>query len=244
MDKKTVLITGASRGIGAETARLFAGKGYNLIINCNKSFDSLTALQKELQEEYEADCLAIRADVSNPTELNYMFEAAGRRFGDIDVLINNAGISITGLMTDMTDDEWNRVINTNLSSVFYCCKQVVPSMVRNKAGSIVNVSSVWGLYGASCEVAYSASKGGINAFTKALAKELGPSNIKVNAIAFGVIDTDMNKGYTEEERKDLAEEVAMGRFATAKEAAEIIYDTAANHPYLTGQVIQFDGGWI
>ena len=117
-------------------------------------------------------------------------------------------------------------------------------MVSKKAGSIVNVSSVWGLYGASCEVAYSASKGGMNAFTKALAKELGPSNIRVNAIAFGIIDTDMNKCYSEEERADLAEEVAVGRFATAKEAAEMVVDIAINHPYLTGQVVQFDGGWI
>lgn len=240
----TVLITGASRGIGAECARLFAGHGYNLIINCSKTRADLTALQQELESEAKVSCLSIVADVSNSTEVNYMFEAASKRFGGVDILINNAGICHSGLMSDMTDTDWDRIIGTNLSSVFYCSKKAVPYMVSKKAGSIVNVSSVWGLYGASCEVAYSASKGGMNAFTKALAKELGPSNIRVNAVAFGIIDTDMNKCYSEEERADLAEEVAVGRFATAKEAAEMVVDIAINHPYLTGQVVQFDGGWI
>ncbi len=240
----TVLITGASRGIGAECARLFAGHGYNLIINCSKTRADLTALQQELESEAKVSCLSIVADVSNSTEVNYMFEAASKRFGGVDILINNAGICHSGLMSDMTDTDWDRIIGTNLSSVFYCSKKAIPYMVSKKAGSIVNVSSVWGLYGASCEVAYSASKGGMNAFTKALAKELGPSNIRVNAVAFGIIDTDMNKCYSEEERADLAEEVAVGRFATAKEAAEMVVDIAINHPYLTGQVVQFDGGWI
>ena len=240
----TVLITGASRGIGAECARLFAGHGYNLIINCSKTRADLTALQQELESEAKVSCLSIVADVSNSTEVNYMFEAASKRFGGVDILINNAGICHSGLMSDMTDTDWDRIIGTNLSSVFYCSKKAVPYMVSKKAGSIVNVSSVWGLYGASCEVAYSASKGGMNAFTKALAKELGPSNIRVNAVAFGIIDTDMNKCYSKEERADLAEEVAVGRFATAKEAAEMVVDIAINHPYLTGQVVQFDGGWI
>lgn len=240
----TVLITGASRGIGAECARLFAGLGYNLIINCSKTRADLTALQQELEAETGVSCLSIVADVSNSTEVNYMFEAASKRFGGVDILINNAGICHSGLLSDMTDTDWDRVIGTNLSSVFYCSKKAIPYMVSKKSGSIVNVSSVWGLYGASCEVAYSASKGGMNAFTKALAKELGPSNIRVNAVAFGIIDTDMNKCYSKEERDDLAEEVAVGRFATAKEAAEMVVDIAINHPYLTGQVVQFDGGWI
>ena len=244
MDKKTVLITGASRGIGAATARLFAGMGYNLTINCNRSFEDLTALQKELQDEYDVDCLALKADVGNPAEVNYMCEATVRKFGDIDILVNNAAISITGLLTDMTDEQWSRIINTNLSSVFYCCRQVAPRMISRKEGSIINVSSVWGIYGASCEVAYSATKGGVNAFTKALAKELGPSGIRVNAIAFGIIDTAMNKNLSEEERQDLADETAVGRFATPEEAGKVIVDIATEHPYLTGQVLQFDGGWI
>ncbi len=242
---ETVLITGASRGIGAATARLFAQKGYNLILNCSKTYDELTALQKELEDNNEGlSCLTIKADVSIVSEVNYMFEAASKRFGGVDILVNNAGISHSGLMTDLTDNEWDRIIGTNLNSVFYCCRKAVPYMVNQKRGAIINVSSVWGLYGASCEVAYSASKGGVNAFSKALAKELGPSGIRVNALAFGLIDTDMNKCYTDEERAALADETAMGRFATPEEAAEIIVDLSTGHSYLTGQVIQFDGGWI
>ena len=174
MNNKTELITGASRGIGAATSRLFASKGYNLIISCSKSYDQLSKLQKDLELEYNISCVAVKADVSNPTEVNYMFEAAFKRFGGVDILINNAGISYTGLLQDMTDDSWDTVIGTNLSSVFYCCKQAIPYMIQQHEGCIINVSSVWGIVGASCEVAYSASKGGINAFTKALAKELGP----------------------------------------------------------------------
>lgn len=244
MNNKTVLITGASRGIGAATSRLFASKGYNLIISCSKSYDQLSKLQKDLELEYNISCVAVKADVSNPTEVNYMFEAAFKRFGGVDILINNAGISYTGLLQDMTDDSWDTVIGTNLSSVFYCCKQAIPYMIQQHEGRIINVSSVWGIVGASCEVAYSASKGGINAFTKALAKELGPSNISVNAIAFGVIDTDMNKCYSDEEREELAAECPMGRFASADEAAKFIFDVAQTESFLTGQVLQFDGGWI
>ena len=242
---ETVLITGASRGIGAETARLFGEKGYNLILNCSKTYDELTTLQKEIEEANEGiSCLTIQADVSVASEVNYMFEAAAKRFGGVDILVNNAGISHSGLMSDLTDTEWDRIIGTNLNSVFYCSRKAVPYMVSQKRGCIINVSSVWGLYGASCEVAYSTSKGGVNAFSKALAKELGPSGIRVNAIAFGLIDTDMNKCYTDEERAALADETAVGRFASAKEAAEMIVYIATGHPYLTGQVIQFDGGWI
>lgn len=241
---KTVLITGASRGIGAATSRLFAQSGYNLIINCNKNYEALTSLKEDLERSYHVNCLAIQADVSNSLAVGKMFSTAYQRFGGIDILINNAGICHSGLLSDLSDVDWHKIIDTNLSSVFYCCKQAIPYMVNKKFGSIVNISSVWGLYGASCEVAYSASKGGINAFTKALAKELGPSNIKVNAIAFGIIDTDMNKCYSDEERADLANETALCRFSTPEEAAAFIYDIACNHNYLTGQVLQFDGGWI
>ncbi|MBR5338033.1 MAG: SDR family NAD(P)-dependent oxidoreductase [Lachnospiraceae bacterium] len=242
---ETVLITGASRGIGAATARLFGEKGYNLILNCSKTYDELTTLQKEIEEANEGvNCLTIKADVSIASEVNYMFEAAAKRFGGVDILINNAGISHSGLMSDMDDNEWDRVLGTNLNSVFYCCRKAVPYMVSQKKGCIINVSSVWGLYGASCEVAYSTSKGGVNAFSKALAKELGPSGIRVNAIAFGLIDTDMNKCYTEEERAALADETAIGRFASPEEAADVIVGLATGHSYMTGQVIQFDGGWI
>lgn len=240
----TVLITGASRGIGAETARLFAQSGYNLIINCNRNYEALLNLKEELERSYHVACLAIQADVSSYEAVKSMFLMANDRFGGVDILINNAGICHSGLLTDLNPEDWHRIIDTNLSSVFYSCKEAVPYMVNKKRGSIINVSSVWGLFGASCEVAYSASKGGINAFTKALAKELGPSGIKVNAIAFGIIDTDMNKCYSDQERQELADETALGRFSSPEEAASFIYDIACNHNYLTGQVLQFDGGWI
>lgn len=173
-----------------------------------------------------------------------MFEAASKRFGGVDILINNAGICHSGLLSDMTDTDWDRVIGTNLSSVFYCSKKAIPYMVSKKSGSIVNVSSVWGLYGASCEVAYSASKGGMNAFTKALAKELAPSGIAVNALALGVIDTDMNRHLSDEDKKALVDQIPADRLGTPEEVADAVYHLSKMPTYLTGQIISMDGGWI
>ena len=214
MHTKTVLITGASRGIGAALARRFAAAGYNLVLNCAHSKDTLEALA---------------ADLKNTC---------------IDVLINNAGIASIGLLTDMDIEDWNRILSTNLTSVFSTCRCAVPCMVHNKQGKIINISSVWGIVGASCEVAYSACKGGVNAFTRALAKELAPSNIQVNAIACGVIDTDMNACFSPEERRELEDEIPAGRYGTPEEVAELAFSLAAGHSYLTGQVITLDGGWI
>ncbi len=149
-----------------------------------------------------------------------------------------------GLLEDMTIEEWNNVINTNLTSVFNCSKLAIPYMVNNKSGKIINISSVWGICGASCEVAYSASKGGVNAFTKALGKELAPSNIQVNAIACGVIDTSMNRFLEEDDRASLIEEIPADRIAKPEEVANFVYDLSVGHSYLTSQVIQFDGGWM
>ena len=174
-------------------------------------------------------------------------------FGRIDVLINNAGISYVGLIQDTSDDIWQNVLNTNLSSVHYCTREVIPHMLKNRpdsdaepvtAGRIINISSVWGNVGASCEAAYSASKGGINAYTKACAKELAPSGISVNAIACGFVDTDMNGHLSEEERFDVISQIPASRAADPKEIAEIIYHTAQMPAYLTGQIITADGGWI
>lgn len=244
MSKKTVLITGASRGIGRETAIAFANNNYNVVVNCKKSADDLFELKEYIEKEFKTDCLALISDVSKYEEVEKMYKEIDKRFGTLDVLVNNAGISHIGLLEDMSFQKWSNVIETNLNSVFNCSKLAIPYMIKKKSGRIINVSSVWGIYGASCEVAYSASKGGINAFTKALAKELAPSNINVNAIAFGVIDTEMNRCFSEEERAALANEIGCGRFGTCAEAADIIIDLANNHNYLTGQVIQFDGGWI
>jgi 3-oxoacyl-[acyl-carrier protein] reductase len=166
------------------------------------------------------------------------------RFGEnIDLLVNNAGISYVGLLTDMDINDWNHIINTNTTSVFNSCRHVVPYMVKQQSGHIINISSVWGNVGASCEVAYSASKGAINSFTKALAKELAPSHISVNAIAFGAIDTDMNSHLSEEEKASLEYEIPYGRMATPEEAARFILHTADAGDYLTGQILTFDGAW-
>ena len=164
--------------------------------------------------------------------------------GGPDVLVNNAGISYIGLLTDMTDQDWEDILHSNLSSAFYCSRAALPYMVSQKSGKIINISSMWGRAGASCEAAYSASKAGLNGLTMALAKELAPSNIQVNAIACGVIDTVMNAGFSEEERRALMEEVPAGRFGTPEETADLVFDLAENHPYLTGQIIGLDGGMI
>ena len=165
-------------------------------------------------------------------------------FGRIDVLVNNAGIAHVGLFQDMTPGEWRNVLGTNLDSVYNCCHAVLPGMILRHSGRIINISSVWGVSGASCEVAYSASKGGMNALTRALAKELAPSGIAVNAIACGAIDTDMNSCFTDEEKADIAAEIPAGRFGRPEEVADLALSLAEGTDYLTGQVINLDGGWI
>lgn len=242
--KKTVLITGASRGIGRAAAHAFARAGYNLIITCLKSADELTVLKKELEQSRPVDVLPFVGDVSSAPDMEALFEAANNRFGGVDVLINNAGISHIGLLSDMSLEDWNRMVGINLTSVFLSCKLALPHMIHQKSGKIINISSVWGVAGASCEVAYSACKGGVNAFTKALAKELAPSNIQVNAIACGVIDTQMNACFTEEERLALMDEIPAGRFGTAEEVAALALQLAEGNDYLTGQVIVLDGGFL
>lgn len=242
--KKTVLITGASRGIGRAAAHAFARAGYNLIITCLKSADELTVLKKELEQSRPVDVLPFVGDVSSAPDMEALFEAANNRFGGVDVLINNAGISHIGLLSDMSLEDWNRMVGINLTSVFLSCKLALPHMIHQKSGKIINISSVWGVAGASCEVAYSACKGGVNAFTKALAKELAPSNIQVNAIACGVIDTQMNACFTEEERLALMDEIPAGRFGTPEEVAALALQLAEGNDYLTGQVIVLDGGFL
>ena len=200
---KTVLITGASRGIGRAIACAFAREGCRLVINCSHSEKELLALADELRETCHVDVLTSIGDVSDYTYMEQLFSQSEARFGGVDILVNNAGISHIGLLEDMTIDEWNRIIGVNLTSVFSASKLALPHMIHQKSGKILNISSIWGNVGASCEVAYSACKGGINSFTRALAKELAPSSIQVNAIACGVIDTEMNACFSAEERAQL-----------------------------------------
>lgn len=239
---KTILITGASRGIGHALALAYAKKQYNLVI-CGRNSRTLENTADEIRL-LGADCLAVTCDVGKYEEVKALFDRISERFGNIDVLINNAGISHIGLIQDMSIDDWNNIVNTNLSSVFSTCKLAIPDMIRNHSGSIINISSVWGVCGASCEVAYSATKGGINAFTKALAKELAPSGINVNAIACGVIDTDMNRCFSDEERQNIIEEIPAGRMGSPDEVASLALSISEGSNYLTGQIIVLDGGYI
>ena len=241
---KTALITGASRGIGRAVATALARDGYRLIINCSKSGDELYSLRDALTASFHTDVLADVGDVSDHSYVSELFTRADERFGGIDVVVNNAGISHIGLLSDMDIEEWDRIVGVNLTSVFSTCKLAIPHMVSQQSGKIINISSVWGNVGASCEVAYSACKGGMNAFTRALAKELAPSNIQVNAIACGAIDTGMNACFSEEERLALAEEIPAGRFGTPEEVAALVTSLCHAGSYLTGQVITLDGGWI
>lgn len=238
-NKETALITGASRGIGLAAAECFAGAGYDLILVCRNSIDSLREDAVRLQDKYHISCLALCADMGEEEEVRRLFASIER----LDVLVNNAGIAHIGLLTDMTSQEWHRLIATNLDSCFYTCRAAIPLMLRKHRGRIINVSSVWGSQGASMEVAYSASKGGVNAFTKALAKELAPSNIQVNAIACGVIDTAMNACLSPEDKAALTAEIPADRLGMPEEVARLILQTAQAPGYMTGQIITIDGGW-
>lgn len=238
--RKKALITGASRGIGRAAACALAKDGWDLFLMCRSGGEALLEVKEKLEREYAVCCGTALCDVSDPGQV----EEAISKAGEIHALINNAAVSYVGLLTDMSLEEWHRVIDTNLNSLFYTCRLVVPRMVHRKAGKIINVSSVWGNAGASMEVAYSASKGGVNSFTKALAKELAPSNIQVNAVSFGVIDTDMNACFSKEELAALEEEIPAGRMGKASEAGEIIRQIINAPDYLTGQILTMDGGWL
>ena len=245
MKRKTALITGASHGIGKAIATRFAAEGCDLILNCKTDYKLLQQSACELSDTYGIHTTVIPCDVSDHASVCEMFAQIRslQNESGIDILVNNAGISKIGLLTDLSIDDWNRVIATNLTGVFSCCHEAIPYMVHQKSGCIINISSVWGSVGASCEVAYSASKGGINTFTKALAKELAPSGICVNAIACGVIDTRMNSCFDADERAALEEEIPMGRYGTPHEVAALAWQLVTAPSYLTGQILTLDGGW-
>ena len=238
--KRTILITGASRGIGRAVAYATAPYFDRMIITCKNSSDKLLELQQILENNYNIECLTHIGDIGNYDFVSSIFTNLDR----IDVVVNNAGISHIGLLSDMTIDEWNTIINTNLNSVFYTSKLAIPLMLSRKSGRIINISSIWGNVGASMEVAYSASKGGVNSFTKALAKELAPSNIQVNALSCGVIDTEMNQCFSEEERSWIIEDIPADRMGTPDEVANTVLMLIDAPAYLTGQIITIDGGYI
>lgn len=238
--KKTAFLTGASRGIGNAIAKALAREDYDLYLVCHKRKDLLTGLTKELEKEYSISCTCFVGDISDYQFVSQCFS----KIKQLDVLINNAGVSYVGLFQDMTPEEWKQILDTNLSSAFYTSKLAVSNMLQQKSGKIINISSVWGNAGASTEVAYSASKGGLNSFTKALAKELAPSNIQVNAIALGMMDTDMNNCFSLEEKASIIEDIPAGRMGTPKEAAELVLNLIKSPAYLTGQIITLDGGWL
>ena len=240
---RTVLITGASRGIGAACARRFAAAGDRVVVNYHRSEAAAQALVEEIRSA-GGTAAAIRADVGDPEQVRAMVDNVLEKFCQLDILICNAGVAKQQLFTDITDQDWRGIFRTDVDGVFYACRAVLPHFIHRKAGSIVTLSSMWGVTGGSCEVAYSATKGGINSFTRALAKELAPSNVQVNAVACGAIDTDMNHFLEKEELEALKEEIPAGRLAKPEEVAQLLLQLARSDSYLTGQIIGFDGGWI
>ena len=234
---RTALVTGASRGIGKAIAASLAGEGWNLILTCSRTLPELSAFARQLEEQNHVLVQSVLCDMGDSASVTN--------------LVNNAGIAHIGLLQDMTDEEWNRILATNLSSVFYTSRAAIPLFLRNRSqaasccpGRILNISSVWGNVGASCEAAYSATKGGVNSLTKALAKELAPSGIPVNAIACGCVDTVMNGQLSAEEKAEISEEIPAGRFAAPEEIAAAALQLIHSPAYLTGQIVTMDGGWI
>ena len=241
---KTVLITGASRGIGKEIALKFAKNGYNVVINYNKSEKKALELADEISK-MNVRVLTCKADVSDDSQVKLMVKKVISVFGRIDVLVNNAGVALSKILQETKVGEIQKVFGINTFGTINCAKAVVPNMVSNKFGKIINISSIWGKVGASCETIYSASKGAVIAFTLALAKELAPSNISVNCVCPGVIETDMLKSYSDEDKKDLANNTPLQRLGTVNDVAEAVYFLASNEAnFITGQVLVVDGGFV
>ena len=273
-NNRYAIVTGASRGIGKAIAAALAEKGWNLVLTCRNSVSELQDFGDLLTSERGLTVLVKACDMGNSAMVTTLFQELKSKGIVPSLLINNAGIAHIGLLQDMTDAEWNEIIRTNLSSVFYTSRAVIPIFLQSLCsdsytsdndsasnntdnndvtnmtssvpcpGRIINISSVWGIAGASCEVAYSATKGGVNAFTKALAKELAPSGIPVNAIACGCVDTEMNGHLSEAEKDQLADEIPAGRFVSPEEVAAAVLQLIDMPAYLTGQIITMDGGWL
>lgn len=236
---KTVLITGASGGIGTATARIFTENGYCVALNYYRSEEAARSLERELG----VSTFAVKADISDSAQVKTMVQVVRQRFGGIDVLINNAGVAEFSLFTDITDEQWRRMFAVNVDGCFYCCREALPYMISKKSGAIINVSSIWGITGGSCEVHYSAAKAAVIGLTKALAKEVGPSGITVNCIAPGVIDTKMNRGLSDEDISVLLDETPLQKIGTPLEIAKTALFLAKSD-FITGQVISPNGGFV
>lgn len=238
---KTVIVTGGSKGIGAAIVEGLAKENYNVILNYNNSEKAAKQIKNKLKEQ-GINIEIFKADVSKRDEVRQLVDFAIKKYSNIDVLINNAGIDQIKLFMDTTDKDWNNIIQTNLTSVFYCSQEALKNMIHNKKGCIINISSIWGITGASCEVAYSVSKAGIDGMTKALAKEMGPSNIRINSIAPGIVDTDMNKTIDKKELNKIKEEIPLGRISKPEEIINSV-KWLIEDEYVTGQIISVNGGW-
>ena len=240
--ERIAIVTGASRGIGREIAKNLAKQGIKVIANYNNSRNNAIELKNELQKD-GIDIDIVKANVSKREEVKDLIQYTLNKYGKIDILINNAGISEYKLFTEETDEDWNKIINNNLYSTFVTTQEVIPNMIKNKKGCIINISSVWGMVGASMEVLYSISKAGIDGLTKALAKELGPSKIRVNSIAPGIINTDMCKSFSKEEIEQIKEEIPLERIGKVEDISKCV-NWLINEEYTTGQIISINGGWI
>lgn len=242
---KTALITGASGGIGSALAVAFAQQGYAVALNYNNSEEKARRLADVITESYRVPALAVKCDVSDYTQVCNMFSVIEENFGGADVLLNNAGISEQSLFTDITAEQWRRMMGINLDSVFHCCKSALPYMISKKSGVIINISSMWGQTGASCEVHYSTAKAGIIGLTKALAKEVGPSGVRVNAIAPGVVMTDMMSSFSEEDVCQLKDETPLQKLGTPKNIADAaVFLASQKAEFITGQILGVNGGFV
>ena len=242
--KRTILITGASHGIGKKTAILFAKQNHKVVINYNSSEKEAKKLEAELNEQGFCT-LAIKADVAKQNEVEEMFNAVNEQFGAVHILVNNAGIESQKLFTDVTETEWDKIFDVNVKGMFNCCHFALKDMIKNHYGKIINISSILGITGSSCEVAYSASKAAVIGLTKALAKEVGPCNINVNAVAPGVIDTKMNRNLAPEVMNGLKEQTPLGVIGTCEDIAQtILFLASDNAKFITGQVISPNGGIV
>ncbi len=240
--ERIAIVTGASKGIGREIAKTLAKNGIKVIANYNKSEEEAKKLKEELKKE-NIDIDIFKADVSKREEIKLLVNYTLNKYNKIDILINNAGISEYKLFTDETDEDWDRIIKNNLYSAFAMSQEVIPNMIHNKKGCIINISSIWGIVGGSLEVIYSISKAGMDGLTKALAKELGPSNIRVNSIAPGLINTSMNSKLSKEELLELKDETPLGRIGKVEDIAKCVI-WLVDDEFTTGQIISINGGWI